>query len=361
MGQQNDTSALLTRTEFRDGVFARDGHKCVICGGKYELDAHHIIERRLWEDGGYYLDNGATLCDGVWTTNKCHLKAEQTVLTCDEIRAAAGIRRVIIPDHLYPDYRYDKWGNILNPDGTRTKGELFGDESVQKVLKSGGVLDQFRQYVKYPRTYHLPFSPGLTDDDRKLPSTSVFEGREVIITEKMDGENTTLYRDYMHARSLEEEHHESRGWVKKLHAEICYDIPDGWRICGENLYALHSIAYPDLPSYFMVFSIWDDKNTCLSWDDTVEYASLLGLQTVPVIYRGIWDEKYAQNLGATINTASCEGFTVRVTDSFTYGAFRKSIAKWVRKGHVQTTHNWKMRTVVRNGLRNEKGKGTGAA
>lgn len=36
----------------------------------------------------------------------------------------------------------------------------------------------------------------------------------VVITEKMDGENTTLYRDGLHARSLDSRHHPSRNWVK---------------------------------------------------------------------------------------------------------------------------------------------------
>lgn len=354
MSQINNKSLLLDRDSFREGVFKRDGYKCVMCGSSSKLDAHHIIERRLFDDGGYYLDNGASLCDedlrGQADTG-CHMLAEQTIISCDAIRQAAGIQCIVLPDHLYADYTYDKWSNILNPDGTRTKGELFNDGSVQKVLKAGGVLNQFRTYVKYPRTYHLPWSPGTTDDDRILPSTSVFEGKEIIVTEKMDGENTTLYRDYMHARSLEEEHHDSRGWVKKLHADICWHIPNGWRICGENLYALHSISYPELPSYFMVFSIWDENNVCLSWDDTVEYAAVLGLQTVPVMFRGQWDESYIQNIGATLNLQKTEGYTVRVTDSFAYGSFRKSIAKWVRKGHVQTTHNWKMRAVVKNGLK----------
>jgi hypothetical protein len=351
MSVENDKTGLLDRDSFRNGVFLRDGYKCVICGASgVRLDAHHIIERRLWDDGGYYLDNGATLCDEGLAH---HMRAEETVLTCDQIRTAANIKRVIIPDHLYNDYNYDKWGNILNPDGSRTKGELFNDESVQKVLKAGGVLDQFRAYVKYPRTYHLPWSPGLTDDDRMLPSTKIFEGREVVVTEKMDGENTTLYRDYMHARSLEEEHHESRGWVKKLHAEICWNIPEGWRICGENLYALHSVGYQNLLSYFLVFSIWDQNNICQSWDDTVEYAAVLGLQMVPVIYRGIWDERLVKSFSDSIDTKKQEGYTVRVTDAFAYGSFRKSIAKWVRKGHVQTTHNWKMRSVVKNGLSHE--------
>jgi hypothetical protein len=355
MSETNDKSGLLDRDSFRKGVFERDGYKCVICGASnVRLDAHHIIERRLWDDGGYYLENGATLCDEysgfVDNGIGCHMKAEMTTLSCEEIRAAAGITHVIIPDHLYGDYIYDKWSNIINPDGTRVKGELFNDESVQKALKAGGVLPLFRPYVKYPRTYHLPWSPGLTDDDRMLPSTKVFEGREVVVTEKMDGENTTMYRDYMHARSLEEEHHESRCWVKKIHGEICYDIPPSWRICGENVYALHSIPYADLPSYFLVFSIWDHNNTCLSWDDTVTYAGVLGLDTVPIIWRGIWNEEKIRSL-APIDTSHHEGYTVRVADSFTYGSFRRSIAKWVRPHHVQTTHGWKQRPVIKNGLK----------
>lgn len=50
---------LLTRDQFREGVFARDAHRCVFCGRtaaetpEGKLDAHHIIERRLWGDGGY--------------------------------------------------------------------------------------------------------------------------------------------------------------------------------------------------------------------------------------------------------------------------------------------------------------------
>ena len=335
---------LLDRDTFRNAVLERDHYKCVICGATGKLDAHHILERRLWDDGGYFLDNGVTLCDPT-----CHMKAEMTTLSCDEIRAAVGITKIHLPEHLYDEYNYDKWSNIIHSDGTRTKGELFNDESVQKVLKAGGVLPFFRKYIKYPRTYHLKWSPGLTSDDRVLPSTSIFEGREVVVTEKMDGENTTMYNDHIHARSLDTDNHESRNWVKQLHGRICYDIGD-LRICGENLFALHSIPYSDLPSYFLVFSIWDQNNTCLSWDDTVTYAGVLGLDTVPVIWRGIWNEEYIRSLAPT-NTNQHEGYTVRVADSFAYGSFRRSIAKWVRPHHVQTTHGWKTRAVVKNVLK----------
>ena len=87
---------LLTRDEFRNSVFARDKHKCVICSLPAQ-DAHHILERRLWPDGGYYLDNGASLC------GEHHIQAEQTVLGCPEIREKAGITKVLLPPHLYRD------------------------------------------------------------------------------------------------------------------------------------------------------------------------------------------------------------------------------------------------------------------
>lgn len=37
----------LTREEFKQQVFERDEHCCVVCG-KPAVDAHHILERRLF-------------------------------------------------------------------------------------------------------------------------------------------------------------------------------------------------------------------------------------------------------------------------------------------------------------------------
>ena len=80
-----------------------------------------------------------------------------------------------MPPHLYRDQPYDKWGNPVLPNGTRLRGELFDDASVQKVLAP--VLALFTDRVKYPRTYHLPWSPGLTDDDRKLDDLGLSRAR----------------------------------------------------------------------------------------------------------------------------------------------------------------------------------------
>ena len=99
--------ALLTREQFRRAAFERDGYRCVLChDGATEV--HHIMERRLFADGGYYLNNAASVC------NPCHMRCEQTLVSVEEVREAAGIREVVLPDHLYRDQRYDKWGNPLS-------------------------------------------------------------------------------------------------------------------------------------------------------------------------------------------------------------------------------------------------------
>ena len=221
---------LLTRDDFREGVFKRDNYKCVFCDQPAQ-DAHHILERRLWPDGGYYAENGASVC------GFHHLECERTTISVEEVRSAAGISKIWVPPHLYDDHIYDKWGNPVLEDGRRGKGELFFDESVQKVLNEGGVLDLFTPYVKYGRTNHLPWSPGITDDDRVLKDTGNFYGREVVITLKLDGENTNMYRDHIHARSIDSRGGEDRAWVKNFWSSICYEIPEGWRICGENMWA----------------------------------------------------------------------------------------------------------------------------
>lgn len=335
---------MLTRDQFRSGVMTRDGYKCVICQ-KTAVDAHHIIERRLWDDGGYYLDNGAALC------SECHIKAENTSISTNEIREAAGIKNVLLPSHLEKG-EYDKWGNPCTDKShmVRFHGELFSDS--EKMIREANPQVWFIGFYKYPRTYHLPWSLGASDDDKTLSNTSQFEGKEVIVTVKMDGENTTMYQGYIHARSITSKDHESRHWVKSLHASVAYEIPTDWRVCGENLYASHSISYENLPSYFMVFSIWDENNCCKSWDETVEWCQLLGLETVPVLYRGIWDEETIKSLYQEIYDGNeCEGYVVRISGEFRYRDFRKSAAKYVRKGHVQTSTHWMHSQITPNKLK----------
>lgn len=334
---------LLSRDDFREGVFQRDNYKCVFCDNP-AVDAHHIIERRLFSDGGYYLNNGASVCADH------HIQCEETTLSVEQVRDACGITKIVVPEHLYADQPYDKWGNPVLPNGQRLKGELFFDESVQKILAQGNALSLFTNQVKYPRTHHLQWSDGVNSDDRVIHSMDSFIGKRVIVTEKMDGENTSMYSDYIHARSIDGRSHPSRDWVKQFWSQIMGDIPEGWRVCGENLYAKHSIGYNDLSTYFMGFSIWDERNTCLDWDSTLQWFELLGVTHVPILYDGIYDEKIIKSLHSEKDWGTSEGYVLRVADSITYSDFRNKVGKFVRKGHVQTAKHWMYGQAVEKNL-----------
>lgn len=201
---------------------------------------------------------------------------------------------------------------------------------------------------KYPRTPHLPWSLGNSADDVALSNTKYFDGKDIVVTEKLDGENTTMYADYIHARSIDTRSPISREWVKRLHASIAYLIPDGWRLCGENVYASHSISYDNLESYFYLFSIWDDQNICRDWQQTLDWGELLGLKTPREFYRGIWNETIISTL--PIDTAKCEGYVVRTTQNFSYESFCQHVAKWVRKEHVTTDEHWMNKEIIPNRL-----------
>ncbi|WP_285544837.1 RNA ligase family protein [Streptomyces lavendulae] len=199
----------------------------------------------------------------------------------------------------------------------------------------------------YPRTAHLPWSPGATADDVRAGGTSALAGREVVVTEKLDGENTTLYADGLHARSLDSGHHPSRAWVKGLQGRIGARIPAGWRVCGENLYARHSLAYEELDSWFYGFSVWDGDH-CLDWDRTLRFLGRLGVPAPRVLWRGVYDERALRRL--RVDTARQEGYVVRTTAGFDRADFGRYVAKWVRGGHVRTDTHWMYAPVVPNGL-----------
>lgn len=199
---------------------------------------------------------------------------------------------------------------------------------------------------RYPRTPHLPDSPGRSDDDEGIGDTVRFDGVEVVVTEKLDGECTTLYPDGMHARSPDGRHHQSQSLLRAWHAGIAALIPSGWRACGENLYARHSIPYDALPAFFFVFAVYNQDNLCLSWDDTVAFADGLGAAVVPVLYRGLWDSATVAACytgKSTFAGSPQEGYVVRPAAAFQFAAHAQCVAKWVRAGHVQTDEHWRTR------------------
>lgn len=203
---------------------------------------------------------------------------------------------------------------------------------------------------KYPRTVHLSYSKGYTSDDKVLRNEDIFKDMEIVITEKMDGENTTIYNDYYHARSIDSKHQEYHSYLlSNILPKIQYLIPEGVRICGEYLYAEHSIHYDNLRDYFLMFSIWD-RDTCLSWENTKEYAKLLGLKLVPELYVGKYNEKVVKEIAKKVVEHGGEGIVIRNIKSFRYEDFSKNVAKYVRANHIQTNTHWTQQIIKKNNL-----------
>jgi len=219
--------------------------------------------------------------------------------------------------------------------------------------------------AKWPRTYHLPFSPGLQNDDRRLPDPSIFHGRRVIATEKFDGEGATMTRERTYPRSPDGRYHPSRDMMKAYHATKAAMIPVDWRISGEYMYARHSIEYTHrngnpLPSWFIGFGVWNSDNILLGWDETLEIFEMLDIEPARLLYDGEWDEDHLRNLAEGLDNSRQEGLVVRLADPISYpsgrgdaGRFFSGVAKWVRKDHVATDEHWAFRWRDEPEYRNE--------
>jgi hypothetical protein len=201
--------------------------------------------------------------------------------------------------------------------------------------------------MKYPRTYHIPKSPGSTSDDRFLGSVDQFLSKKIVITEKLDGSNTALTKEGVYGRSHAD--FTRNAWDQKsweLWNIIKNDLSEGVYLFGEGMYGIHSIEYSNLDSYFYIFGV-RDNGLWLSWDDVEEYSYILNIPTVPVLFKGIIDVESEFNLlidrlvsSKSILGGDREGVVIRTYDSFDNDEFMNNVGKWVRKGHVTTGVHW---------------------
>jgi len=226
---------------------------------------------------------------------------------------------------------------------------------------------------KYGRTYHYPFSPGTTSDDRIAHDYwgKIQHIPNLIHTEKLDGENNCLSKHGVFARSHAAP--TTSPWtasIRRYWQSIRNDLGN-LEIFGENLYAIHSIEYHQLEHHFYVFAV-REFDYWLSWEETQFYAGLLDLPTVPVLKkevtpkdqqqfqqemlslvkgRGTFEPHDAQNR----QPSTIEGIVSRNTDAYLVENFADNVFKYVRKGHVKTdehwTRQWKRATLLNEGGR----------
>ncbi len=222
---------------------------------------------------------------------------------------------------------------------------------------------------KYGRTYHFPFSPGTTSDDRFNHTywNDIQRFDTLVYTEKLDGENNCLNSMGVYARSHAAP--TTSPWTAQLRERwelMKHDLGD-LEFFGENLYAVHSIEYKRLEEYCFVFAV-RIKDMWLSWDEVKFYASLFDLPTVPELEIDKVSDLTEESLQSKIvsfaeevsvfgsndpfifEDCTREGVVYRNKEEYPVSEFQHNVFKYVRKGHVKTdehwTRNWKRAKLV---------------
>jgi hypothetical protein len=214
--------------------------------------------------------------------------------------------------------------------------------------------------MKYPRTFHLPWSPGGTKDDKKMKSVDSLLNREIIISEKLDGSNSCFETSGVFARSHgQAPKHASFDLLKQKYYNLQNFIKPDEQIFLENCFAVHSITYEELSDFCFVLNI-REKNLWLSQEQVEQRARELNLKSAPVLFKGTIKsslelEKLTSHLSSlpSIYGGEREGVVVRVSDSFLDKDFSHCVAKWVRKDHVQTDEHWMNKAIVKQKFKNK--------
>ena len=176
---------------------------------------------------------------------------------------------------------------------------------------------------------------------------------DLLITEKMDGENTTIHSAGTHARSPDSRYHPSRDWLKAFAAGISPQLADDERIVGENLYAQHSLGYDALPSYFMGFSLIVG-NEIQPWDATLLRFEELGITPVTTLYRGAFTQGLFERFASQLDLTKQEGFVARVVAGYSETEMPLRMGKYVRANHVQSEIHWMKSEITPNRLAKTK-------
>ncbi len=165
-------------------------------------------------------------------------------------------------------------------------------------------------FVKYPRTPHLFGSKG-TDDDKHMSdiaSQKFLSDRSLIVEEKVDGTNVGIHfsnegklvmqcRGHEIREGMHPQYDLFKQWVcaKRPVLEDC--LSDQYILFGEWLYARHTVAYSELPHYFLEFDVYDKKQD--QFLDLARRTELLKdrtIETVPVLHRGEINRRRLQEL-----------------------------------------------------------------
>lgn len=357
------------RSQFRENCFERDSQTCIVpwCS-RDALDAHHIIERSEWNNGGYIENNGASVC------SPHHKAAEKNLIPPQAFWFWLGIDEPVTPEGM--SYNVDKWGDKFDTPP----------------------WEEYRDRIKYPSTRHLlplywydketTAKERIENDDTGVDSIENFVGIPLVITQKIDGGNCMLVNDVdnpVRARNGSKPEDTMRPLYRDgglyWQQEVNQKLPERLQVFGEWVYAKHSIHYgcdcddeckdvgpslsdltgiDDERSYFQIFGVYDKKfNLWLSWPEVETVSDKLGFPTTPVIYSEdseddatFTDASVAReeliNYAREVIDDGGEGIVIRSKYPYHFSQFSLRVGKYVRENHVNSDEHWKFNKKIEN-------------
>lgn len=163
--------------------------------------------------------------------------------------------------------------------------------------------------IKYPRTKHIYGSNIQKGDDDKYVHLSELLNKYLVIEEKMDGSNSGISFEsdelklqsrghFLRGGPREMQFEQFKSWAN-LHKDTFYELlGNKYVMFGEWMFAKHSIAYDNLPHYFLEFDLYDKENKVfLSTEERRKKLEGYPVVSVKVLFEGIIKtEKEFENL-----------------------------------------------------------------
>ena len=220
-------------------------------------------------------------------------------------------------------------------------------------------------FFRFPHTPHLAWlGPGSPRDDKVLLPDDVdalLDG-DVVIEEKVDGANIgfSVGREgelrvqnrgsYLDREHLHPQFRSLTSWLPAREDALVEALGSDLVLFGEWCFAVHSVAYDQLPDWFLGFDVYE-RATGAFWDTSRRDSFLvaLGLHPVPRLAAGRFTvAECRQLLGESrVGRGLMEGLVVRKEA----GGHTTTRAKLVRAEFTQAIdEHWSRRRLQRNQL-----------
>lgn len=188
-------------------------------------------------------------------------------------------------------------------------------------------------FFRFPHTPHIAWlGDGIPRDDKVLArnEADIFLAHTVVIEEKVDGANLGFSvgsdgvvraqnRGQYLLRPFTGQFARLNEWLA-IYEEALFDaLGESLMLFGEWVAAVHSLEYPGLPDYFLVFDVYDRKEGRF-WSTVRRnaWASKLGLRTIHQLGAGTYPLSVLKQMIVTTPSAyrdgGCEGIYLRLED-----------------------------------------------